>query len=315
MTTQKIYLPQFKQLLQDFTDWLQTLSYSPETIKTRHRNIYEFLLFLEHNKTTTIEQTTNHRLKHFVKYLKRRRNKVFGAGLSNSSINTAIAGVNLFFEYMQKSGKYQTSHITRLAYIENNYKSRTVLTLEEIRSLFDATYIEKDKSANPLAFGQRDRAMLAVYYGCGLRKSEGTNLQSNDILPERKLLYVRKGKGSKERYVPITGLNLQYIKEYKEYGRKWLLEQGNTGAESFFINQYGQAASGQTLTNRLESLVQETGEASITNKKPTLHSLRHSIATHLLQQGMQIEMIQKFLGHQSLESTQVYTHILNESEC
>ncbi len=160
----------------------------------------------------------------------------------------------------------------------------------------------------------RDRAMLGIYYGCGLRKSEGTGLKLNDILIERKLIFVREGKGSKQRHVPITGNNLKYIMDYLQAGRKVLLERNpkNENQESLFINQYGSACSDQALSARLNLLVKNSGSSSLQAKSPSLHTLRHSIATQLLQQGMEIEMIQKFLGHASLESTQIYTHILNE---
>jgi integrase/recombinase XerD len=154
--------------------------------------------------------------------------------------------------------------------------------------------------------------MLGIYYGCGLRKSEGISLNVSDILIERKLLFVRKGKGCKERYVPITTNNLQYMTDYIHNGREYLLTkaQANTGA--LFINQYGTACVADALSTRLDKLVQRSDNSSLQLKKPTIHTLRHSIATHLLGQGMDIEMIQQFLGHATLESTQIYTHILNE---
>ena len=164
------------------------------------------------------------------------------------------------------------------------------------------------------AVQMRDRAMLAIYYGCGLRKSEGTGLKVADIQVERKVVFVREGKGSKQRNVPVTGNTLTYLTEYLHTGRKILLERSPnpTSLERFFINQYGEACSDQALSLRLDLLVKNSGSSNLQAKRPTLHTLRHSIATHLLQQGMQIEMIQQFLGHSSLETTQIYTHIVNE---
>ena len=185
-----------------------------------------------------------------------------------------------------------------------------------ISALYEATYIKKwfarQKLRSTRAIQQRDRAMLGIYYGCGLRKSEGTNLIIGDILTERKLIFVRKGKGSKERYVPVTDGNLSYITEYLQDGRNFLLARNQSGTESFFINQFGGSCSDQALSARLDRLVKNSGSTGLQGKKPTLHTLRHSIATHLLQSGMEIEMIQKFLGHASLESTQIYTHMANE---
>ena len=154
--------------------------------------------------------------------------------------------------------------------------------------------------------------MLGIYYGCGLRKSEGINLNVKDILIERKLVFVRKGKGQKERYVPITEGNLHYITDYLQNAREYLLTKAQGNTEAFFVSQQGTPCSDQALSTRLDKLVERSDNSILQGKRPTLHTLRHSIATHLLQQGMDIEMIQQFLGHESLETTQIYTHILNE---
>ena len=308
----EIISPQFKQLETSFINWLQTLNYSEETIKTRKRNIKEFLLYLERCQITTIETITDYKTKRFKRYLKRRENKLYGSGLMNASINVGISSVNKFFEYLQQTGKPTPEN---LEYVEERYRPRNILSLNEINLLYETTFqthhfSKAETKAKQEAVSQRDRAMLSIYYGCGLRKSEGTNLKTSDILIERKLIHVRKGKGSKERYVPVTGNNLKHIIEYLQNGRNLLLT-GNE-SDSFFINQYGQPCSDQALSARLDRLVKNSNNSILQARKPSLHTLRHSIATHLLQQGMEIELIQKFLGHSSLESTQLYTHILNE---
>jgi len=314
MIPTEIISPQFKQLEISFANWLQTLNYSEETIKTRKRNIKEFLLYLERCQITTIEILTNEKTKRFKRYLKRRENKLYGSGLMNASINVGISSVNKFFEYLQQTGNTTPDN---LEYVEELYKQRNIVSLNEINELYETThqthhFANVETKAKQEAVSQRDRAILSVYYGCGLRKSEGTSLNVNDILIERKLIHVRKGKGCKERYVPVTNNNLNHIIEYLSNGRKQLLNNSESNTESFFINQYGTACSDQALTARLKRLTKNSGNAILQGKKPSLHTLRHSIATHLLQQGMEIEMIQKFLGHSSLESTQIYTHILNE---
>jgi len=321
MSKEKINTPEFKILLHDFLQWLETLSYSKATVTTRQRNVFDFFVFLQQNKITSIGQITNENLHNYINHQKQRKNKIYKAGLKTSSINVAIASINKFFEYLQKSRKHNTD-LLKLPYLENNQATKNILTTEETRQIISSTYTIRQHRLNPLPIGQRDRAMLAVYYGCGLRKSEGINLKTDDIFFERKLLHVRKGKGNKERYVPLTTINLNYIKEYINDCRKQLLSKSPKEACTelsrskttgyLFVNQYGQKCGGQSLSNRLKKLAENTENQNIISKEPTLHTLRHSIATHLLQQGMEIEMIQKFLGHQSLESTQIYTHLVNE---
>ena len=310
--TLKITSLQFRELEAGFIKWLKTLNYSETTIKARERSIREFLLYLERCNISSVEDMNEQKVKLFVRYMGRRENKKYGSGLMNATINLAIGTVNKFFEYLQQIEKPVPDN---LEYLEDNYKPRIILTMQEISQLYRATYqkhhfSKAEVKAKQEAVWQRDRAMLSIYYGCGLRKSEGVNLNTEDILIERKLIHVRKGKGSKERYVPITECNLLYITEYLQEGRNLLLAENETDA--FFINQYGEACGDQALSLRLRRLAKNSGSSVLQAKNPTLHTLRHSIATHLLQQGMEIEMIQKFLGHSSLETTQLYTHIVNE---
>jgi len=316
MNPENLHSQQFKTLEISFIHWLKTLGYSESTVTTRKRSIREFLLYLERYGISTMDQAAGDPTKRFVRYLKKRENKLFGSGLMNASINVGISSVNKFFEYLRQSGNV-TVIPDNLGYVEESYKPRSVLTLQEINALYEATYMQRwfaraETKEYQKAIQQRDRAMLGIYYGCGLRKSEGTSLTVSDILTERKLIFVRKGKGCKERYVPVTDGNLHYLTEYLQDGRNLLLTKSQDSTETFFINQFGMGCSDQALSARLDRLVKNNGSSNLQNKKPTLHTLRHSIATHLLQQGMEIEMIQKFLGHASLESTQIYTHILNE---
>lgn len=316
MIPTRLYSLQFVRLEAGFLRWLQTLGYSSSTIESRRRNVREFLLYLERCQVYSMEQATDYKIQRYVRYLKRRKNQVFGSSLTNASINVGISTVNKFFDYLTQSSQFENPP-EKLAYLQEHYKPRTVLSLDEIEALYEATYHHKDHYRRPgpqalqRATAQRDRAMLGIYYGCGLRKSEGTALNVQDIFLGRKLILVRKGKGGKAKYVPVTEGNLHFIKQYLEDGREVLLEKGHVTTDSFFVSQYGTRLSGQALSVRLERLTQNS-RGSVQAKKPTLHTLRHSIATHLLLQGMDIEMIQQLLGHRSLESTQVYTHLKNE---
>jgi len=302
---------QFREVEMGFINWLKTLNYSEETIKTRKQNIREFLLYLEQCGVSDVWSMNDEQVRNFAEYLKRRENRRDGSGLMNATINVYIGSANKFFEYLQQTGNPAPNSLKQL---EENYRPKNILTMNEIRQLYETTYQNHHRLNVTLqtkleGIPQRDRAMLSIYYGCGLRKSEGVNLKIDDILIERKLIHVRKGKGSKERYVPITGNNLKYITDYLHHGRNILL-QDNT-IDNFFINQYGAACGGMSLSIRLHTLVKNSGNSVLQSKQPTLHTLRHSIATHLLQQGMEIELIQKFLGHSSLDTTQIYTHLIN----
>jgi site-specific recombinase XerD len=148
--------------------------------------------------------------------------------------------------------------------------------------------------------------MLAVFYGCGLRLNEGASLEVSDVLRDRGLLYVRKGKGYKERCVPISGRAYELLQLYIDHGRPQLLQ--STTAMLFIGLNKGIPLTKQSLYVRIKQLAKKAGII----KNIGTHTLRHSIATHLLQSGMALEQIQEFLGHGQLDSTQIYTHLVNE---
>lgn len=201
---------------------------------------------------------------------------------------------------------------------EDDIKMPAVLTIQEIKRLYDATFLPHRE--NNLAMGQRDRAFIAIFYGCGLRKMEGTQLNLDDIDLNRKLIFVRRGKGGKQRYVPVASKHADDIRSYIIEGREWFLyhhhsprytskyakrkQASDDGA--FFISQKGCRLT--EFYKRLEYLKEKAG----IEKQFGLHSLRHSIATHLLQSGMPIEEIARFLGHSTIDSTQIYTHLTND---
>jgi integrase/recombinase XerD len=188
-----------------------------------------------------------------------------------------------------------------------------ILTQSEVKQLYTVTQLpyEQKKNDKGIVFYEalqaRDRAMLAIFYGCGLRRNEGVHLDSSDISFERKTLHVRKGKNYKERVVPVTATTLQYLQNYLYDARPYFTATKN---DAFFLTYSGRRLSGQQILNRLNTLIQLTGNAELMQKDIHLHTLRHSIATHLLQNGMRLERIKDFLGHSSLESTQIYTHFL-----
>ena len=187
------------------------------------------------------------------------------------------------------------------------------LTIEEVKLLFKATEIlpEQQKHQKGRDFYEalqyRDTAMLSVYYGCGIRRNEGVQLDTSDINFNRAILHVRKGKNYKERFIPISKQSLQHLQIYLYDGRPILL--GGSKSQALFISAKAKRMDGQTMLWRLKQLIELTDNARLQQKQVGLHTLRHSIATHLLNKGMNLEKIKEFLGHSSLESTQIYTHL------
>jgi len=288
---------EFRRLKQAFADWLRLLNFEPTTLKYAPTKLQEFLYWLESQCITDIASITRQTITDYFDYLLQRPNKRKGGRLSKNSLRTHLTNLRRFARYLRESGNESFDTSMQITGKLQNIKE--IFTKAEITALYEATGSD--------ILGLRDRAILAVYYGCGLRRSEGLSLDVKDVLLDRNLLYVRKGKNYKERYVPMTAGVREDLKNYLECARPILLKRPT---HALFIGSEGQRIVGATMLNRLHQLKEKAG----IDKDAGLHSLRHSIATHLLQSGMELEKIKQFLGHGSLESTQIYTHIAHENQ-
>lgn len=309
----KLKTAHYITLQKSFKEWLQTMGYAKGTVETFPIHLREFFYYLEEREIFHIKEIRQGHYDGFISHLQIRTNKRFeSGGLSTSSINKIAKSVNTFAKYINQNQRFTLSITPR--YLQHSQAVPTVLSREDMKNLYNATFTPHRE--NTLAIGQRDRAILAIFYGCGLRKSEGTALNITDIDFVKRTVFVRNGKGNKQRYVPIATKVLEDIEVYLKEGRYWFLEYQLQGSKrkvltkksesnALFINQFGERM--QEFYHRFKCL---RNHAEMDTKFST-HTLRHSIATHLLQSGMTIEQIAKFLGHASLESTQLYTHIVS----
>jgi len=294
---------QFIYLTQSFTIWLETLGYKPRTIKQMNWNAAEFFVFLEQNGIIRLKDFTDNHLKQYLEYLQHRPNCMNGGSLSPGYINKHVTALRLLSRYMQLTGKVSFTIKPELL---KTIETSTYLTKTEIQALYKAA-----KDENNL-YHQRDTAMLGIFYGCGLRASEGAALNLSDLLFEKGLIYVRNGKGYRQRYVPISKQVKADLLIYIFNQRHDLLN-GKKG-EALLLGRRGVRWSVQGMYHRLQHIKCQTNDEKLQQKTFGLHILRHSIATHLLQDGMKLEYISKFLGHKSLETTQKYTHLLKNEE-
>ena len=301
----------YRYIIASFREWLQTLGYSQQAVYQLPNHIQEFLYYSESKGYAGLFQINDRLMREYYYKLKERPNKRRDGGLSNSYLNKHQQALYKFTEYLNQSGRL----VIALPDIRQEGDEETVtdiLTQEEVKQLYEITQLPYEPKKNDKgiavyeALQLRDRAMMAVYYGCGLRSNEGTNLDTDDIHFDNSVLHVRKGKNYKERLVPISSHSIQQIQNYLYDARPYLLFKKT---DALFLSNSGQRLSGQMMLLRLKTLIQLTGNTELQQKDIHLHTLRHSIATHLLQNGMKLEMIKDFLGHSSLESTQIYTHL------
>ena len=224
----------------------------------------------------------------YYQYLQERPNKRRAGGLSESFINHHIYSLKLFFAWQIEIAQLINNPISILTFPSPQSKPREILSLPEIKQLYEVAESHKEK------------AILSLYYGAGLRRSEGEQLNLKDIHFRNNLLYVREGKGKKRRAVPLSCRVASDIKNYI-YNERYAKENET----AVITNKRGKRISGASCNTILKTML----ERITISKEITLHNLRHSIATHLLESGLSIEYIRDFLGHKHLESTQIYTRV------
>ncbi|OEK08056.1 hypothetical protein A8C32_16510 [Flavivirga aquatica] len=298
----------YQYIEKSFREWLDILGYAESTVYNLPNHIRELFYFLEQNNINHITELDNYIIKEHYQNLKLRSNDRKGGGLSNGSLNKHLQALYKFTDYLRQSGRLVLPTLNIDWETDDTHEIET-LTQAEIQLLYKATYgYNENNKLEP--FNARDRAMLTVFYGCGLRRNEGYHLDLSDIDFDRRILHVRKGKANKERLVPFNKTNSQYLQEYIYDSRPQIVLDKRNNA--LFISQKGNRMNAQSMAIRLKLLQHRTDDLQLQEKNVRLHVLRHSIATHLLQNGMPLEKISKFLGHNSLESTQVYTHLIQE---
>lgn len=296
----------YEHLLLAFKEWMDVLGYNSKTVYNAYSMVREFFHFLEQQNCNHIHHLQIKHYKSYYNHLITRPNYRCGGGLGNVYINQQIQALEKLYEFLQHKGVQGIPPVA-LRQLKLNKRDINVLTQEEVRQLFEATEQESPLPKQK-ALNARDKAMLVVFYACGLRRSEGSNLKIDDLNFDRRILHVKKGKGYKERLVPFSKSSSKILQEYIYDHRPSLIKSQKE--DHFFIGLFGKPMAKYSLYGRIKKLVVLTDNPELNQKDVGLHTLRHSIATHFLENGMDLRNIQRFLGHSSLESTQIYTHLI-----
>ena len=292
----------YSELLNYYSRHLERIGYSTGTIKTLPSPVREFFYHLEQIGIRSIEEVTPKIITGYYQRLRERPCHGRPGILSDSMVHAHIWALRILFSLMLSEGRIMVDPLGMLSFPSPLKKERDVLTREEVKKLYQACETLLDK------------AILGLFYGCGLRKSEAEALNIKDISFKGRLLYVRSGKGKRRRVVPIAGKVAGDLKQYYLQERIRLLRKSSDPEreKAFILNSHGARMLGVSFWRRLRQLVLRAG---IENPgRITLHSLRHSIATHLLAGGLSVEQVRDFLGHTNIESTQIYTRIMADNE-
>ena len=306
----------YQYLHKAFTEWLDVLGYSQGLRDYMSDHLREFLHYTEQQQIQHITQLNQKHIKNYYNYITTRpahrgggKNERRGGGLSSNSINKQIQTLNKFTEYLHHKGIHNLSE-TGLKQHKLHQSEINVLSIGEIKELFELTEQEASNKRQQ-AINARDKIILVIYYSCGLRRKEGVHVSIDDINLDTRILHVKRGKNYKERFVPLNKTNANYLQDYI-YNHRPNLTKSKKESSLFISIKTSKGMSGFSIYRRLKLLLQKSDNRELQQKEISLHTLRHSIATHLLQNGMELQKIQKFLGHSSLESTQIYTHIVEQ---
>ena len=271
-----------KQYLMSYKLELYILGYTKATIFTKIRNLINF----KETTKTNYQETTEIHLQNYIEYLHKKQ-------LHSNTIQHYYHSIQQFFVYLEREQYLikNPCNFYRLQLVKQPKTIREILSQEEVKEVYKAAR----KGAETM--------LLHLCYGCGLRAKELERINVEDILLSQHIIKVEKGKNNQYRVLPIPISMLEDITNYLKYNTN-----KTTLQKALLLNKQGNRLKAYTARKILKSILQRT---SIT-KKITLHSLRHSIATHLLANGMKSEYVQQFLGHRQLETTEIYTHINKE---
>ena len=298
----------YKKILVEYLQWLDTLGYSNDVIDCGKVSVRAFFGWLEEKQIYSINLLTNRHITEYRNYLETRPNKVFkGRLLSAAHLNKNFIAIDKLLEFLHQYGM-NNAPVPVKKYMVTTEQERIQkiipFTQQEIKTLYDCipkTYAKKVLFKERQAKQYELKLILTLLYGCGLRRSEAYNLQIQDVDFDKKTVFVKQGKNYKDRVVPMSAGVYKDLQDYIYNFRNKLKLNHN---RLIFSDE-------QMLRLRLKHLQRACDDENIQAKRITPHLLRHSIATHLLQNGMSLENIALFLGHSSLDSTQIYTHIVN----
>jgi integrase/recombinase XerD len=285
-----------ESLLYEHLDWLRVKHYAENTVTTRHNEIMWFLSWCTERDLAEPTEITRPILERYQRHLFYYRKKN-GEPLSYRSQHARLVPLKVWFRWM-----------TRQNYILHNPASemdlprlgralpKNILSPQEV----ELVMLQPDL-ADPI--GLRDRAILEVFYSCGLRRLEIINLKLFDLQLDRGLIVVRQGKGKKDRYVPIGERAIAWLQKYITEARAQLAIEPDD--LTVFLTAQGEPFSRDHLTFAVRTHIVNAK----TGKVGACHLLRHCMATHMHENGADIRYIQVLLGHESISTTEIYTHV------
>jgi integrase/recombinase XerD len=281
--------------LDEHLQWLVVTGYSPATVETRRQNIRRFIAWIDERGVGEPRQITRPMIERYQRFLFYWR-KPNGQPLSVGIQLQYLVAVKLWFKWLTRAHHILANPASELDLprIPKRLPGK-ILSTAEVEAI-----LREAEPATPR--GLRDRALLELLYATGVRRSEAASLGVYDADVVRGVLWVRHGKGNRQRVVPLGERACAWLAKYLDEARPQLVADDT---QALFLTDYGLPMRGDQLADKVRRYMQFAGIA----KGGATHLLRHACATHMLEGGADIRYIQAMLGHASLETTEIYTHV------
>lgn len=281
------------RFFEDFMLYLKIeKNYSYHTLVAYHADLIQFYNFISNFLGKVEPEEID------LKVIRAYLGELHNQGLKRSSIARKIASLRSFYKYLFKKGFLPENILLKVSLPKTDKRLPHFLYYNDVEAL-----LQINDTSKPLR--QRDKAILETLYASGVRVSELVGLEVEDLNISEGYARVF-GKGARERLVPLGVRATSALEEYLQYGRKALLSRSNLRGEgALFLNRWGNRLS----TRGVRDLIYRQVKNVALQKKVSPHTLRHSFATHLLENGADLRTVQELLGHVSMSSTQIYTHI------
>ncbi|MDO9555648.1 MAG: site-specific tyrosine recombinase XerD [Atribacterota bacterium] len=282
-------MKKLEENLENFLDYLSIeRGLAQNTIISYRYDLIKYISFLKKKKINSFNQSNKVLVKNYFVYLR-------GKDLEINSISRNLVAVKMFYRYLLMEGLIKEDITSFIEFPRVSKKLPHVLSLREINLLLDQANF-KGK------LGLRDQAVLELFYATGMRVSELIHLKINDLNMENCMLKCL-GKGSKERIIPFGDKAYQSLNLYLDRLRPKLVK--NPDEDTLFLNSRGERLSRQGVFYLVKLYAHKAG----IEKKVTPHTLRHTLATHLIENGADLRSVQEMLGHSDISTTQIYTHV------
>ncbi|MEN3039441.1 MAG: site-specific tyrosine recombinase XerD [Candidatus Kryptonium sp.] len=266
--------------------------YSKNTIESYSIDLVRYVCFLEDNGVRHPDFVDEELVRKYIR-------EIGLIGLSPSSISRNVASIRSFHKFLLLESYSKNYPVENIEHPKIRKKPPEVLSIEEVFTL-----LEQPNTSTPM--GIRDRALLEVMYATGVRVSELINLKQIDLFLDMEFIRVL-GKGSKERLIPIGKVAIEWVREYQLKVRPKLAKISS--GDILFLSRLGKKLTRMSVWKIVKKYALMAG----IKKEIHPHTLRHSFATHLLEGGSDLRSVQEMLGHASITTTQIYTHISNET--